>query len=569
MSRSDHFFLLDVLAPPLVCRCGTGILPVFHGRDARATKGFARALSVLVFSAVTFAAGEAAAAKKYIFSGWDLGDATPAEILKYANEFDKTACDGVAISLAGAFPGADSFRRRHIAEEPRWTDAELDAFVPTFMEITKHPSLSHSFVSVSAHPRKARFAWNDDAAWGLFRDNLAAIARFAKKTRLEGILTDFEDYWRKKQFELQPEDGDYRATALLARQRGRELFGAVFAAFPEAVILSYQLLTTDTAYARSDDPAGLMLDKQDLWPAFANGILDAMPPTAKLVDGNESFGYMAKASNQDFYRSVRDQLVAVLPLVAQENRAKYRAQVSVSFGLYMDSYSVGTNSAYYFGPVRGKRIHHFEDNLRQATECADEYVWFWGEKGFWIDWPADLKEQSGNTWRSSGNGTWRGKYYEGGWGLIKPWSKTLDGDFDLMARGVKEPIRCVREQLALQKAEGRFENLVKAPPKPDDSGHVHQRITNLETDGWYGVRVLGRGKIVRGNVYFQWHGRWRWNLGNFRLQFAQADIEGWREGHALVRIPDGATDIFLILDGKREDKTSTTEFKELEIFRIR
>ena len=151
-------------------------------------------------------------------------------------------------------------------------------------------------------------------------------------------------------------------------------------------------------------------------------------------------------------------------------------------------------------------------------------------------------------------------------GLIKPWSKTLDGDFDLMARGVKEPIRCVREQLALQKAEGRFENLVKALPKPDGAGHVHQRITNLETDGWYGVRVLGRGKIVRGNVYFQWHGRWRWNLGNFRLQFAQADIEGWREGHALVRIPDGATDIFLILDGKREDKTSTTEFKELGRF---
>ena len=31
------------LAKPLAYRCGTGILPVFHGRDAHATRGFARA----------------------------------------------------------------------------------------------------------------------------------------------------------------------------------------------------------------------------------------------------------------------------------------------------------------------------------------------------------------------------------------------------------------------------------------------------------------------------------------------------------------------------------------------
>ena len=33
---------LEVLAKPFACRRGTGILPVFHGRDAHATRGFAR-----------------------------------------------------------------------------------------------------------------------------------------------------------------------------------------------------------------------------------------------------------------------------------------------------------------------------------------------------------------------------------------------------------------------------------------------------------------------------------------------------------------------------------------------
>jgi len=72
-----------------------------------------------------------------------------------------------------------------------------------------------------------------------------------------------------------------------------------------------------------------------------------------------------------------------------------------------------------------------------AYTCGDDPVGLMFDK-------QDLG-QSGNTWHSSGNGTWRGKYYEGGWALIKPWSKTPDGDFDLMARGVKEPIHPRRQ----------------------------------------------------------------------------------------------------------------------------
>jgi alpha/beta superfamily hydrolase len=38
-----HKLTVEGLAKPLACKCGTGILPVFHGRDAHATRGFARA----------------------------------------------------------------------------------------------------------------------------------------------------------------------------------------------------------------------------------------------------------------------------------------------------------------------------------------------------------------------------------------------------------------------------------------------------------------------------------------------------------------------------------------------
>ena len=50
---------IEGLAKPLACRCGTGILPVFHGRDAHATRGFARASIAAAITAAALAAGAA------------------------------------------------------------------------------------------------------------------------------------------------------------------------------------------------------------------------------------------------------------------------------------------------------------------------------------------------------------------------------------------------------------------------------------------------------------------------------------------------------------------------------
>ena len=516
-------------------------------------------------------AASAEAAKKYIFASWELGDTTPWEVLAHADEFDKTGCDGITFNLRSILPGATVQKSRHVMEEPRWLDSELDALAPVFIELAKHPSMRHSFFGVNAAARKARLDWRDDAAWSLFADNLAAVARLSKKVGVDGILMDFEDYWRKKQYRWLEGDPEWAAAKALARRRGREVFEGVFAAYPEITILTFQLLTTDTEYAKTDDPVQHMEEKRDLWPAFVNGIYDAITPGAKIVDGNESFGYLAKAAKNAFYRSVRDQLVGVLPLVAPENRAKYRAQTSVSYGLYVDSYAQPTNSPWYLGPVRGKRITHFEDNLRQATECADEYIWFWGEKGFWIDWPGTLKDGD-PAWRDVGKRTWRGKYFKGSWGRIKPWNDTLDGNFDLLLRGVKEPARCVREQYAKQKADGTFVDLFAGKSMnvaTNGNASAFVRQPKFETDGWYGLRAKGRGDVVRGNVYFQYNGSWRWGLGSARFQFDKADADGWRDGAALVRIPDGANNLYVLLDAGKDEKARKVEFRDFEIFRIK
>ena len=522
--------------------------------------------SATVALAIAF---DVSAAKKYIFAGWDVSDVTPQEILDHADKFDAAGCDGVAVALGSAFPSScqDVRKSLHVAELPRWRNENVASLKPVLMGFGRHRGLRHSFFQVTLSPRKARLAWDDDAAWALYADNLATAARLAKQVAFDGLVVDPEDYWRMKQNRHMEGDPPWKETKVLARRRGREVFGRVFAEYPGITILSFMLLTADSAYAGHSCPLAYMEEKRDLWPSFVNGILDAMPPTAKIVDGNENCGYRAEASKRDFHKGVSDQLVGVLPLVAPENRMKYRSQTSVGFGLYLDSYAVSTNSTYYFGPVRGKRITHFEDNLRQATMCADEYVWFWGEKGFYVDWPVDMKEKRGNVWRSSVGGTWRQKYFEGSWGRIKPWRESIDGDVNLLLRGVKNPTRCVCEERRRQKASGKFRNLyvgeLEGEPRALWTGHV----SDVAADSWYGVTVRGRGEVVRVRAHFQGSNGWRWDLGGFQMEFSAAQGDGWRNGAMLVRVPDGATRIFFHLDSG--DTNLPVEFKNMEVFKIR
>ena len=75
--------------------------------------------------------------------------------------------------------------------------------------------------------------------------------------------------------------------------------------------------------------------------------------------------------------------------------------------------------------------------------------------------------------------------------------------------------------------------------------------------------------MVRGNVYFQYNGSWRWSLRAVQFDFDKADAEGWRDGVALVRIPDGANNLYVILDAGKDEKVRKVEFRGLEIFRIK
>ena len=53
-------------------------------------------------------------------------------------------------------------------------------------------------------------------------------------------------------------------------------------------------------------------------------------------------------------------------------------------GLYLDMYTTPENAKWYFRPTEGSRLRTFSENLAQAIDVADEYVWVYGEK-CWFD----------------------------------------------------------------------------------------------------------------------------------------------------------------------------------------
>ena len=101
-------------------------------------------MRVFVISALSMAlALDVAAAKKYIFAGWALSDASPREILEHADKFDMAGCDGVALALGSAFPstGQDIRKGLHVAELPRWRDEDVASLKPVLKGFGSHRGL--------------------------------------------------------------------------------------------------------------------------------------------------------------------------------------------------------------------------------------------------------------------------------------------------------------------------------------------------------------------------------------------------------------------------------------------
>ena len=351
-------------------------------------KRFARtafAAAGLSLAVSAFAGGYGA---KHIFCGWDIGRATPDIILKHADRFDRLAIDGIAFYVDAEQDG-ERLDGGWIMNNPAWRYETFAPLVPTYRKIVAHRSLRESFLCCGMSARKPesgrkgrpeggapRIGLDDDVAWTRIAGNYRVLAKLAKAGGLRGLLFDNEDYHGLHQFELRDGDGDWESACAKMRARGRQVFRGIFEEYPDVRLLFFWAFSNGRSQSMQSDPLAALRESKRLFPAFLNGMLDVIPPTAVFIDGDED-SYVFRAADGAFEKNAVQILSGVLPYVAPENRAKYRAQVRNSYGLYLDQYvgskyriragKRGQPNNWYRPPVNGSRDAGFREDSKILT----------------------------------------------------------------------------------------------------------------------------------------------------------------------------------------------------------
>ena len=494
--------------------------------------------------------------KKVVAFGWEWADVcgqSPELLLKYADKIEASGIDGVSLYIYAKDADGKGFRSAQVIDGVEFTDSALSGQVEAYRKAMAHKGLRESFIRTLGAPKK-RVDWKDDAHWAKVTASMAALARFAKATGVRGFIVDPEDYHNQNQFEARPDDEPYDLLAPLARRRAREIFSAVFREYPDIVVLGYWLFSWHPQHVNSENPMMSARSAGDLWPAFINGILDVIPPGAKLVDGDE-WSYKSLASKNEFMISGLAQRNAVMGLVAPENRRKFRAQSYPGFGLYMDSYvnaptnSQGKAAQYYMGPCNGSRRGMFERNLSEALDSAGEYVWLWCEKRSWIKWGDEVRKP----WLDKKNME------------CQTWEECLPG-LACTIRACADPETFLAKDCRAMIGEGKIINIATNDyvaashfalhgkhDKKDEAhkgpGYFFVEDPTAKPGEHYVVAASGTGEGLEAIVCWQQRkgdGWWRWRIPGHGLALKKGE-DGRYRAKAVVRVPEGTDCIALQL----------------------
>ena len=528
------------------------------------------------FLAVVLLVGSSFSAprKKVIAYGWDILAASPSDILAHAADFDRLPIDGVIISSNGKNAEGRNIQHRYLMNNPAWNYDALDGEIDTLREIVKHPSLRESFLGawISTEPR---LKWTDEVAWKRASANISVLAHLAKAGGLKGLALDAEDYHKTAQFYRAKDDPPYEELKGIVRRRGREFFKAIFDEYPDVTLFSFWIMSFEPAYRKSADLQVTASRLGDLWPSFIDGMFDVMPKTARFVDGDEH-SYKYQAGRGEFVASAYHRLSRVLPLLAPEHRETYRGRVSISNALYPDAFADSSKPGMYWyqPPLDGSRDRHFRLCIAEAFNASDEYVWLYGEQGTWIDWegPFYRKHYASNIaepFRRDWNVAFPGLY------LYLAALRTPQAVLaKVLSRGLKASDNLIRNPLCRSVGANRLpspygfrcdakeltgdygvdETVCRGEAKSlylKGTARTYLLATEPVTSGsFYVASVLAKGTgSPTACVWMMTGSEHRHDLPTPSLEFGAPDEDGWRQGSALVLVPQGVTHVEMNLGG--------------------
>lgn len=514
----------------------------------------------------------APAATKVIAFGWEFSGKSVRDLPAVADSLDRAPIDGIGVYLNE--PQADGTKlSTHNIMYAEWRRETLVPLVSVARSLTAHRSMRECFIGTLRAPHR-RIDWRDDDAWARIASNMAIAAWFAREGGFRGISMDPEDYHRAAQFRSRPGDPPYDELVEMARSRGREVFSGVFREFPNVTILSFWLLSLDQRSFGEGDLAADVRERGDLWPAFVDGIFDVLPPTARLIDGDE-FSYWFDSDRGDYYRAANAIHRRLPALLSPGNRAKYAAQLGVAFGTYLDMYTDPEGRHWWDDRRPGCRDSlHIERKLAQAAGAGDGYVWFWGEKNCWGDWG----EQGPNPARGISPERWSEALpgLEGAILAVKDpeayaahrLSSALPGTaaMDLSSFTPWQHDKARKGRLWLDDTFGDGDDVSLAAEGCEDGAYSYIVGTPLQAGDRLLVRASMHGE--GGYALFCWRRtpeKWDWTrLAPVVLRFGEPDASGWRRAEAVVRVPESAVGAGLIL-GVRQLPGQVCHFDNVKI----
>lgn len=346
------------------------------------------ALTMLALGAAAVARTEAPA-KKLIAVGWDMANAE--RLRANLPAMEATPFQGCGVRFAG--PANKPALWFSFSREPY--DAAALAQIRDDLKAVQPRQLRDRFLLLNANPGDVD--WFDDAGWAVIVEHWRQAARIVHEAGLTGIMFDPEAYrepYRAFDWSAQAQGAQhsFAAYSAQARQRGREIMEAVAQEDPTATVLAFFLLSVNREAAeRSDSRGALAGSPYGLLPAFVDGWLDAAPPTMTFVDGCEqAYHYNSRLDYLNGANLIRNKCVR---LISAENRYKYRAQVQVGFGVYLDAYVNPPTSPWYINPGTQTPVQRLAENVTSALEAADEYVWIYGEQASWFPSPHPVADK--------------------------------------------------------------------------------------------------------------------------------------------------------------------------------
>lgn len=494
-------------------------------------------------------------APKLIATGWD--HPSPAQFREHLAEFERWPFQGAVIRATRTGPNGDEISSSFAFSRERWDEAAFDASIAD-LKAAKPSKPGDCFLLINANPGDVD--WFDDDGWAQVVDHWRLLARVAKQGGLKGLLYDSEPYAPPHaQFHYPSQANRDQHTFAeyvdKARERGREVMKAVVAEYPDITIFAYRLICDlPMPEPNRPDPAPMLAGHHyGLCPAFLDGWLDVAPPDVIIIEGNENaYRYNSVGEFDHAYVALTTRAPRLL---APENRAKYRMQVQVSHGIYVDAHANPPTSPWYIDPLGGPRGARLEANASAALRACDGYVWIYGEKGRW--WP------SGNS-----------KYPE--------WPEVIPGADQALLRAV-DPIQAARQRLASMKPEenrlkngsfaakassglpehwwtwqddnskGEFDlDAQSARLRGVSAGCFGQDLQSAKPDEVYVVSARCRGEgSGTASIRIRWkdaQGRWTAEDRDVSIPPSPAAKPGdWQELIGLARVPESAAELVILL----------------------